>query len=80
MERGDIFLDMDRRNTGTRLVRFDRFEGHHAVCTILTDGGRPCYATDKPELIGTGLVGQETRISLDRLSKPYRFLLVAKEV
>ena len=69
-----VFQDMHKGNTGVRLVRVDTVDGDYAVCTILTAGGRPApESTSRPELRGSGAVGQTTRISLARLLKPYRY-------
>jgi hypothetical protein len=73
---GQVFVDVDKRNVGFRLVQFERtFFGldrygervTYAACRILTAGGRPCDFTDTPWLKGTGAVGQITYIRLDRL-------------
>jgi hypothetical protein len=69
-----VYQDMDKRNTGIRLVRVERISGNHAVCTILTAGGRPCdKSTSFPELRGSGAIGETTFIRLDRLHKSYRY-------
>ncbi len=68
-----VYQDMDKRNTGTRLVRVERISGDHAVCTILTAGGRPCDNTAFPHLRGSGAIGETTVIRLSRLLKPYLY-------
>lgn len=77
---GQVYQDLDKRNTGTRLVRVNRVVGRIAECTILTNGGRPCdWYTARPELRGTGGVGQTTRIQIERLLTPSRFKRVVQE-
>ena len=74
--RDKVFVDVDKRNVGFRLVQveylflgFDRYGRHvqHDACRILTAGGRPCDFTDTPWLKGSGAIGQITFIQTDRL-------------
>jgi hypothetical protein len=76
VERGQVWKDLDKRNTGERLVQVLGFvvtllpfggRVRYAVCITLTTGGRPCHSTSFPERIGTGLVGQLVKIRIDRM-------------
>ena len=78
-EHGEVYVDLDKRNVGFRLVQVEHlFHGErpYAACRILTAGGRPCDFTDTPWLRGIGGVGQLTYIRTDRLTggRYYRLL------
>src|SRR5205085_2787329 len=76
VEPGQTWVDLDKRNTGRRLVKVLRLYFSHdaygarrlyASCETLTAGGRPCEWTFMPEKRGTGAVGEVTEILVDRM-------------